>query len=126
LPDFEIDAPLDAIPTTASTSDEQSGATTVLQPAPTPQARPGLDSGAEARDRRCATCGNAYDKAFEVVTAAGTFVFDCFECAAHALAPRCARCRCRVLGHGVESGGVVYCCANCAHESGVSGLADRA
>jgi hypothetical protein len=52
-------------------------------------------------------------------------VFDSFECAIHALAPTCAHCGCRVVGHGVESGGTVYCCANCAKHEGVRGLADR-
>ncbi len=46
--------------------------------------------------------------------------------AASALAPHCAHCDCRVLGHGVESDGHIYCCAHCARESGVEGLTDRA
>ncbi|MEE4025741.1 hypothetical protein V1Y59_21835 [Gordonia sp. PKS22-38] len=53
-------------------------------------------------------------------------VFDSFECAIEALAPRCAHCGCRVIGHGVESSGTVYCCAHCARESGASGVADNA
>jgi Prokaryotic metallothionein. len=42
------------------------------------------------------------------------------------LAPACAHCGCKVIGHGVESGGTVYCCAHCAHESGVKGVVDNA
>jgi hypothetical protein len=53
-------------------------------------------------------------------------VFDSFECAIHALAPQCAHCQCRILGHGVEAGGKMYCCANCARSKGVSSVADRA
>jgi hypothetical protein len=53
-------------------------------------------------------------------------VFDSFECAIHALAPRCAHCDCRIIGHGVESDGVIYCCANCARQQGVHELEDRA
>jgi len=32
-------------------------------------------------------------------------VFDSFECAIHRLAPACAHCGCKVVGHGVEAGG---------------------
>jgi hypothetical protein len=75
----------------------------------------------------CEICGNEYDKAFTIETAdATTHVFDSFECAIHALAPPCAHCSCRVLGHGVEADGTIYCCAHCAKASGVEGLKDRA
>jgi DNA-directed RNA polymerase subunit RPC12/RpoP len=30
------------------------------------------------------------------------------------LAPRCERCNCRIVGHGVEVEGRFYCCAHCA------------
>ena len=74
---------------------------------------------------RCETCGNEYDKAFEVVMAGKTHAFDSFECAIQALAPRCAHCDCRVIGHGIEASGKMYCCANCAKQSGVQGAKDR-
>jgi hypothetical protein len=74
----------------------------------------------------CETCGNEYDKAFEVRMAGETHTFDSFECAIHALAPACAHCGCRIVGHGVESEGTFYCCANCAERSGVTALQDRA
>jgi hypothetical protein len=74
----------------------------------------------------CEVCGNSYDKAFLITTAGGeTHVFDSFECAVHKLAPDCAHCHCRVVGHGVEKQGVVYCCAHCAKAAGVQGLQDR-
>ena len=73
----------------------------------------------------CATCGNTYDKTFDVVVAGRTHTFDSFECAIHLLAPRCAHCGCAVIGHGVESEGVFYCCAHCAEAVGVEGLRDR-
>ena len=73
----------------------------------------------------CEVCGNDYDKSFEVIQAGASHTFDSFECAVHALAPRCAHCGCRVLGHGVESDGTIYCCAHCAKESGERGLRDR-
>jgi hypothetical protein len=48
----------------------------------------------------CEVCGNDYARAFEVTTAGATHVFDSFECAIHRLAPACAHCGCRVIGHG--------------------------
>jgi hypothetical protein len=75
---------------------------------------------------RCEVCGNDYDKSFEVIVGGAPHVFDSFECAIHALAPRCAHCDCRIVGHGVEAQGKVFCCANCAVLSGVSNLKDRA
>lgn len=74
---------------------------------------------------RCETCGNNYDKAFEVVMAATSHTFDSFECAIQALAPTCGHCSCRILGHGVEANGAIYCCAHCAGQAGVQGLQDR-
>lgn len=74
---------------------------------------------------RCDVCGNEYDKAFQIVRGGETRTFDSFECAIHAMAPACEHCGCRVIGHGVESDGSIFCCANCAHEAGVTSLADR-
>lgn len=73
----------------------------------------------------CDVCGNDYDKAFTVQGPRGSGTFDSFECAIHALAPECAHCGCRIIGHGAEHGGVFYCCAHCARHSGVDGLDDR-
>jgi hypothetical protein len=75
---------------------------------------------------RCDVCGNEYDKAFQVTAGGRTHVFDSFECAIHKLAPACAHCQCRIIGHGVEAEGAIYCCANCARQSGVTSVADRA
>lgn len=74
----------------------------------------------------CEVCGNEYDKTFEVRRDGETHVFDSFECAIHALAPICEHCGCRVIGHGVEAEDRIFCCAHCAGEAGVAGLADRA
>ena len=74
----------------------------------------------------CEVCGNEYDKTFEVRRGGETHIFDSFECAIHALAPVCQHCGCRVIGHGVEAEGRIFCCANCAGQAGVAGLADRA
>jgi len=74
----------------------------------------------------CDTCGNDYDKTFAVQTAdGGRFTFDSIECAAHLVAPVCAHCECRILGHGIEAAGTMYCCASCAQHAGVDGAHDR-
>ena len=73
----------------------------------------------------CELCGNDYDKAFEVVMAGSSHTFDSFECAIHALAPVCAHCGCKVVGHGVEHDGTIFCCAHCAQAESVDGLRDR-
>ena len=57
---------------------------------------------------QCETCGNDYDKAFQVTKGGKTHTFDSFECAIHALAPTCATC-------GIH----------CAERAGVKGLKDR-
>jgi len=74
----------------------------------------------------CDHCGNDYDKAFRLTREGRSWTFDSFECAIAAVAPRCAHCECRVIGHGVESEGTIYCCAHCAERSGAEGLRDRA
>jgi hypothetical protein len=68
----------------------------------------------------CDVCGNDYDKTFTVITPDGNRqVFDSLECAAHVIAPTCAHCGCRILGHGVEAGDQIFCCAACARQVGV-------
>lgn len=73
----------------------------------------------------CQVCGNDYDKSFDVTMRGETMTFDSFECAIHALAPRCDHCECRILGHGLEADGRFYCCDHCAQAAGVEGLNDR-
>ncbi len=75
---------------------------------------------------QCEVCGNAYDKAFQVVVQNKSHTFDSFECAIEALAPRCDHCGCRVIGHGMEKTGKIYCCAHCASQAGAPELKDRA
>ncbi|HET8546930.1 MAG TPA: hypothetical protein VFL57_02960 [Bryobacteraceae bacterium] len=75
---------------------------------------------------KCEVCGNDYDKSFEVVYRGSRHTFDSFECAIHKLAPECRHCGCRIVGHGMETSGVFYCCANCARLAGVQNVADRA
>ena len=75
---------------------------------------------------KCEVCGNEYDKAFQVSMGEAVHIFDSFECAIHMLAPSCAHCGCKIVGHGVEAQGQMFCCAHCAKHAGVSGLTDRA
>jgi hypothetical protein len=73
----------------------------------------------------CEVCENDYDKTFEIILSGRRHVFDSFECAIHGLAPKCEHCHCKIVGHGIESNGHYYCCANCAERSGVQGARDR-
>ena len=75
---------------------------------------------------QCEVCGNNYHLSFEVIAAGVTHTFDSFECAIHALAPTCAHCGCRIIGHGMEADGTFYCCAYCARQSGVTDVKDHA
>src|SRR5262249_30215926 len=70
---------------------------------------------------RCETCGNDYDKAFQVSMNGTTHTFDSFECAIHALAPTCQNCGIRIVGHGLEKDGTFFCCEHCAEAIGVTG-----
>ncbi|MEX2534925.1 MAG: hypothetical protein WD273_04915 [Trueperaceae bacterium] len=76
--------------------------------------------------QHCETCGNSYDHLLEITVDGATHVFDCFECAIHALAPTCGHCKVRVIGHGVQVDQTVYCCAHCADmEERAAGVRDR-
>ena len=70
---------------------------------------------------RCETCGNDYDKAFQVSMNGTTHTFDSFECAIHALAPTCENCGIRIVGHGLEKDGTFFCCAHCARSDTADG-----
>lgn len=73
----------------------------------------------------CEVCGNDYDKTIEVIAGGKRHVFDSFECAIQALAPTCPNCGNRIIGHGVEHNGRIFCCVHCAKQEGVTGLRDR-
>ena len=75
---------------------------------------------------RCERCGNDYDKAFQVMMAGRSHTFDSFECAIQSLAPTCAHCSTRIIGHGLEKDGRMFCCDHCAEHEGVKELRDRA
>jgi hypothetical protein len=74
---------------------------------------------------RCEVCGNEYDKTMEITRGGERHVFDSFECAIHSIAPACDHCGCKIIGHGIEANGSIYCCAHCAEREGVEGARDR-
>ncbi len=53
---------------------------------------------------RCETCANEYARAMTVTLDGEPHDIDSFECAIHALAPRCGHCSNRIVGHGLKSG----------------------
>jgi hypothetical protein len=74
---------------------------------------------------KCEACGNGYDKPIEILKNGISHYFDCFECAIHVMAPQCAHCKVRIIGHGVEAAGSMFCCAHCASKAGVTAIVDR-
>ena len=75
--------------------------------------------------KQCMVCGNDYDKSIEIKHKGETKFFDCFECAIHALAPKCDSCGLSIIGHGAEVGMSIFCSAHCARKRGNVGLTDR-
>ncbi len=74
----------------------------------------------------CEVCGNDSAHSFEIRIGGENHTFDSFECAIHAVAPVCSHCKCKVIGHGIEKGGHIYCCQHCADSFegiGAKGLA---
>lgn len=76
--------------------------------------------------KTCECCGNQYEKCFDVILDGETHTFDSFECAIQTLAPTCPNCDCRIIGHGVEADGTIFCCAHCSRKEGVEGVVDNA
>ena len=70
---------------------------------------------------RCETCGNDYDKAFQVSMNGSTHLRQ-FRMPIHALAPTCENCGIHIVGHGLEKDGTFFCCEHCAEVVGVTGL----
>jgi len=73
----------------------------------------------------CEVCGNDYDKTMDVIVRGEAHVFDSFECAIHALAPTYEHYGVRIIGHGVEANGSLYCCVHCASMAGATEGQDR-
>lgn len=74
---------------------------------------------------KCDQCGNDYDKSFQITMKDEVLTFDSFECAIQHLAPVCPHCGCRIIGHGVEQDGMIYCCAHCARHDEKCEVVDR-
>lgn len=71
----------------------------------------------------CDQCGNDYAAPMTIEKGGQTYTFDSFECAIQKLAPSCATCGTRVVGHGLEDGDAIYCCGHCAEKAGASARA---
>lgn len=84
-----------------------------------------MNNGERIDMATCDRCGNEYDKTFTVTRGDESRTFDSFECAADMMAPVCAHCSCRILGHGIEAEGSAYCCASCARHAGHEQATDR-
>lgn len=70
----------------------------------------------------CKVCGNEYDQSFQLWLGGETQSFDSIECAFYAVAPRCACCDRQIIGRGIETAGIFFCCAHCARQYEPSGL----
>ena len=66
----------------------------------------------------CSVCGNEYGKPMVVEVEGERHAFECFVCAVSVLAPECEYCGARILGHGLEAGGKLFCCAHFARDEG--------
>ena len=75
---------------------------------------------------QCENCGNDYDKPLTIQYQGEEHIFDCFECAINELALRCANCQTRIIGHGAEADGMMFCSAHCARQQGHPEMEDRA
>ena len=75
----------------------------------------------------CEVCGNTYARALliSVEGRSGQRAYDSFECAIAGMAPHCAHCETPVIGHGIQDGETVYCCAHCAHADGAAAARDN-
>jgi hypothetical protein len=72
---------------------------------------------------RCVVCGTDEVSGFTIETATGLrLAFDSFECAIDRLAPRCAYCGVRIVGHGYRANGSLYCGGHCAEFVGIDAL----
>jgi hypothetical protein len=74
---------------------------------------------------RCENCGNSYAKVFKIIMGGETHTFDSFECAIQKLAPHCTSCGTQIIGHGLENGEQMFCCAGCARAFGITDLVDH-
>jgi Rieske Fe-S protein len=70
---------------------------------------------------KCDVCGNDYDNMLQITQDGRMGTFDSFECAIHAMAPTCAHCGCKVIGHGHEERGQIFCCRQCSQHAAHAG-----
>ena len=73
----------------------------------------------------CEVCGNEYDRTMEIIVGGERHVFDSFECAIHAIAPRWSTVSAASSATASSPAMPLYCGAHCAHESGVAAARHR-
>ena len=61
----------------------------------------------------CDTCDDEYHDAMQITKGGEQYTFDSFECPTQELAPECPTGGVRIVGHGTEHNGSVYCCSHC-------------
>ena len=64
----------------------------------------------------CKVCNDEFDRSCKLSADGEARFFDYVECAFYEVAPHCAGCDCRIVDYGIETGGLIFCCADCAHE----------
>ena len=71
---------------------------------------------------KCDVCGNEYNRPLTIAQDGRSYTFDCFACAIHVLAPKCAHCGVKMLGQGVDdASGRMFCCDHCLRLSRLAG-----
>jgi hypothetical protein len=64
---------------------------------------------------KCEICGREHDdKPSELYATAERRTSESLSKAGQDIGHVCAHCQCQVIGHGVTTGGRVYCCPQCA------------
>ncbi|MGD9765042.1 MAG: hypothetical protein AB7V27_15150 [Candidatus Binatia bacterium] len=74
---------------------------------------------------QCDVCGNPTRHPMTLTQREDRFVVDCLECAIHVLAPTCAECSCRIIGHPVLWEDEVFCSRRCVAAAGAAVVAAR-
>lgn len=74
---------------------------------------------------KCDVYGTEYAKAFQVTAQDRTMTFDSFECAIHALTPRCTQCGCTMISDGLAADGAIYRCAPAPSTRAAAGTGGR-
>ena len=64
----------------------------------------------------CTICDDQYGRSCRIPADDELHFMDSFECAFYTVAPRCRCCDRRIVDHGIETWGNIFCCTPCVHE----------